>query len=457
MARHPLDRRLSSDAGPSLVGLSLALLLAGCGRPLTLRPDIVFILADDLGYADVGFTGGKDVRTPHIDGLAAEGVVLRQFYVQASCSPTRAALMTGRYPMRYGLQSGIIRPWADYGLPLDERLLPEALRDAGYTTALVGKWHLGSFERAYWPTSRGFDHHYGPLLGAIDYFSHMRDGKLDWYRDGQPLQEEGYSTKLMAAEAVRTIAAQPKDRPLFLEVAFNAVHSPHQVPERYLADFAGLSEPRRTYVAMVAALDEAVGEIVAATEAAGRRGNTLFVFSGDNGGPDLSLGAAPAPFRGAKGTLYEGGVRTCVLVNWRGHLGPPRIVDEPLHVVDWYPTLTGLAGAASSGRHPLDGEDAWPAIAEGAKSPHEEILLNSAPHTGAIRVGDWKLVLNGHLTDLQNAADERYELFHLRDDPEERHDLSVSNPRQAAELKARYLALASQAAPARNSERPSPP
>src|SRR4051794_14728012 len=204
------------------------------------KPDIVFILADDLGYNDVGFTGGKEIKTPNLDQLAAAGTVLNQFYVQPVCTPTRAALMTGRYPMRYGLQVGVIIPTAQYGLSLEEQMLPTALRDAGYSTFILGKWHLGSFDNAYWPTARGFDHHYGQLFGAIDYFTHIRDGKLDWFRDGKLVNEEGYTTHLLTEEALRVIRSQPKNKPLFLYLPFNAVHGPFEAPEKYKEPYGGL-------------------------------------------------------------------------------------------------------------------------------------------------------------------------------------------------------------------------
>ena len=439
------------------VGWLAALLLGGCSPAAIQRPDIVLILADDLGLTDVGFAGGREIQTPNLDALARRGVVLRQFYVQASCSPTRAALLTGRYPIRYGLQSGVIRPWADYGLPLSERLLPEVLRERGYTTALVGKWHLGSFEREYWPTARGFDHHYGPLLGAVDHFDHTRDGQLDWYRDGVAVREEGYSTHLLAREAVRTIENQPGDTPLFLFVAFNAVHAPLQVPEPYRQPYVHLSEPRRTYAGMVAALDEAVGQIVRATEVTGRRRRTLFVFSGDNGGPAPGVVTGASTLRGAKGTLYEGGVRTCALASWDGVLEPAREVDEPLHVVDWLPTLAALAGAPDAAPRPLDGIDIWPTLAHGRPSPHVEILLNAAPHTGALRMGDWKVVLNGDVADFDTADRERVELFNLREDPVEAVDRMAAEPGRGANMLARLKALTREAAPARHSEGPRAP
>jgi arylsulfatase A-like enzyme len=165
------------------------------------RPNVVFLLADDLGRQDCGFMGGTQIKTPHLDKLAAAGAKLDAFYVQPVCSPTRAALMTGRYPMRHGLQVGVVRPWAQYGLPLDERTLPQGLKDAGYATAIIGKWHLGHHEPAYLPTRRGFDRQYGHYNGALDYFTHVRDGGFDWHRDDKACRDEGYSTHLIAKEA----------------------------------------------------------------------------------------------------------------------------------------------------------------------------------------------------------------------------------------------------------------
>src|SRR5262245_25774119 len=181
------------------------------------QPNIVFLLADDLGWADVGWHGGE-IQTPHLDRLAAAGARLEQFYVQPVCSPTRAALMTGRYPMRHGLQVGVVRPWAQYGLPLEERTLPQALQEAGYVTAICGKWHLGHFRPEYLPTRRGFDHQYGHYNGALDYFTHVRDGGFDWHRDDRVCHDEGYTTHLLAKEAVRLIRAHDGQKPLFLYV-----------------------------------------------------------------------------------------------------------------------------------------------------------------------------------------------------------------------------------------------
>lgn len=433
------------------ISLGFALVLAPVRAQQT-KPNIVYILADDLGYADVGFTGGTDIKTPQLDALAAAGARLTQFYAQPVCSPTRAALLSGRYPMRHGLQVGVVRPWAQYGLPLGERTLPQALKEAGYETALVGKWHLGHFERAYLPTRRGFDHQYGHYNGQIDYFTHVRDGGFDWHRDDRASHDEGYSTHLIAREAVRLIREIGGRKPLFLDVSFNAVHAPLMVPDRYKQPYAHLDEPRRTYAGMVAAMDEAVGQIVAALEEKGLRENTLIVFSSDNGGPQPGRVTSNGRFRAGKTTLYEGGVRVAAFATWKGRIRPGSVVSAPLHVVDWYPTLLKLAGVGGTPPLPLDGRDAWPAIASGKPSPHDEILLNATPRTGAIRVGDWKLVINGNYNEVPDIENGRarttqpiVELFNLADDPYEEHDLAGAQPEKLKALRARYDALAAQA------------
>ncbi len=430
------------------------------------KPNILVILSDDQGWADVGWHG-TEIKTPNLDRIAAAGAKLEQHYVMPVCSPTRAALMTGRYPMRLGLQTGVIRPWADYGLPLEERTLPQALHEAGYATAICGKWHLGAHDRAYLPTRRGFDHQYGHYSGAIDYFAHTRDGGFDWHRDDRVCRDEGYSTFLVAKEAVRLIREQPTDKPLFLYVPFNAVHAPHQVPEEYKVPYASLSEPRRTYAGMVAAMDEAVGQILKALDEQGLRQNTLILFSSDNGGPNPGRVTSNGPLRAGKGTLYEGGVRVCACVAWPGHITPGSTIDAPIHVVDWYPTLLKLAGASPEQKLPLDGRDIWRTITAGQPSPHDEILLNSEPQRGAIRVGDWKLVLRGGASDAGEEGDappkkqkgkkaraqqagESLELFNLATDPFEKQNLATERPEKLKELRARYDALARQAAPPRN-------
>jgi arylsulfatase A-like enzyme len=439
---------------------SIVLLVLGLvSRADEVRPNIVFILADDLGRADCGFMGGTQIKTPHLDKLAAAGATLDAFYVQPVCSPTRAALMTGRYPMRYGLQVGVVRPWAQYGLPLEERTLAQTLKDAGYTTAIVGKWHLGHFALEYLPTRRGFDHQYGHYNGAIDYFTHIRDGGFDWHKDDAVCRDKGYSTHLIAKDAARFVAENAGKKPFFLYVPFNAVHAPHQAPQEYMKPYGDLKGERRKYAGMLAAMDEAVGQIVGAVERAGVRKNTLFIFCSDNGGPSPGVVTDNGKYRAGKGTLYEGGVRVAAFAAWDGHIKPGSTVTEPLHIVDWYPTLLKLCGAKAGQKLPIDGRDLWPTLTQGKPSPHDAILLNTTPTGGAIRVRDWKLVVRNGADDLgggpaKNPGKHSVELFNLKDDPYEKTNLADKQPDRLKDLQGRLAAFAKQAAPPKARPRP---
>jgi arylsulfatase A-like enzyme len=430
--------------------LLTVLVLGWAVRADDARPNVVFLLADDLGREDCGFMGGREIKTPHLDQLAAAGAKLDAFYVQPVCSPTRAAFLTGRYPMRHGLQVGVVRPWAQYGLPLEERTLAQALKDAGYTTAIVGKWHLGHFAPAYLPTRRGFDHQYGHYNGALDYFTHVRDGGFDWHKDDQACHDEGYSTHLLARDAVQFVAANTGKKPFFLYVPFNAVHTPHQVPAEYMKPYTNLKGERQKYAGMLAALDEAVGQIVDAVEKAGVRRQTLFVFSSDNGGPRPGVVTDNGKFRAGKGTLYEGGVRVAAFATWDGHIKAGSTVTEPLHMVDWYPTLLKLCGAKTGQKLPVDGLDLWPTLTQGKPSPHEALLLNTTPNTGAVRAGDWKLVVRNGADDpdggpAKTAGKASVELFNLKDDPYEKANLADKHPEKVKELKATLARFAQQA------------
>lgn len=450
----------------STLFLSLSF-VSGALANIAEKPNIVFILSDDQGSYDVGWRG-SEIKTPNLDKLAKSGARLENFYVQPLCSPTRAALMTGRYPIRYGLQVGVILPDANFGLPLEERMLPQALREVGYTTAICGKWHLGSVEKSYWPDHRGFDQWYGMLFGMTDYFKHTRNDKLDWWRNGEPSHDEGYTTELIGREAAKVIRNQPQDKPLFLYVPFNAVHYPFQVSEKYKAPYADLKEPRRTYAGMTAAMDEAIGKIISAIDETGRRKNTLIIFSSDNGGYKPGTVTSNGPLRGGKGSVYEGGVRTCAFATWENHITPGSEMKAVAHVVDWYPTLLKLTGASLQQKLSLDGKDIWPCLTKGKTSPHDELLFNASPTQGAIRVGDWKLVLHsekggsafeegGTRAEKKKAkrsasasAKMKAELFNLIDDPSEQKNLAEQNPRKLKELRARYDALAQEAVPPKN-------
>jgi arylsulfatase A-like enzyme len=406
----------------------LVVLLASCcnfSLAVADKPNILYILADDMGYADAGFNGCADIKTPNLDKLASSGAILRSFYVQPVCSPTRASLMTGRYVAHTGVYS-VVRPNAAWGLSLEERTLAQALREAGYATAICGKWHLGEFQEAYRPTKRGFDHQYGHWFGALDYFTHMRENQLDWHRNDWPCDEKGYTTHLVAKEACRLIRATPAGKPLFLYLPFNAVHTPLQVPEEHLKPYDNLTGSRRTYAGMVAAMDEAIGQVVAALKEKGILDNTLIAFSSDNGGFNPGNVTSNGPLRAGKGTIYEGGMRVCAFAAWPGHI-PVGTINEPLHIVDWYPTLIKLAGGSLEQKLPFDGLDIWPVLTQGAKSPHDTVLLcGIQPEEVALRAGDWKLLVN--------ATGKSVELYNLASDLGEQKNLAGENPEKVKEL-----------------------
>jgi arylsulfatase A-like enzyme len=420
------------------------------------KPNIVFIMADDLGNADLGYRG-SDIKTPNIDKLAKEGVQLESFHAGPVCTPSRAALMTGRYPMRYGLQTLVIFPSHTYGLPTDERTLPQALKQAGYQTMMVGKWHLGHADKKFWPQNRGFDHFYGNLVGEVDYFTKERGGLVDWQRNGKFFTEKGYYTTLIGDEAVRLINKQDKDKPFFLYFASLAPHAPYQATKADQDRYAStIKDPtRRTYAAMVTSLDDQVGRIVAALEKRGLRENTLIIFSSDNGGPRSAVVASGAHskeeraaggvkqeslpanngiLRGGKGSLYEGGVRTPTIFNWPAKL-KPHVVNEPLHMVDIMPTALALAGAKASPDKPLDGKNIWATVAEGKPSPHDDILVNVEAFRGAIIKGKWKLVKIALLPG-------KTELFDLTADPGEKNDVAEQNPEVVRDLESRLIVYA---------------
>ncbi len=379
-----------------------------------------------MGWEQVGFNGGTQVPTPNIDRIASEGVKLTQFYVQPVCSPTRACLMTGRYAWKNGME---VRPTAQsrHGMLLDERTIAEALREAGYRTWMVGKWHLGEWQRPHLPLQRGFDHHYGHYSALIDSFSHMRGPVLDWHRNGRPVIEEGYSTFLLAEEAVRLIEADDGTAPFFLYLPFNAVHGPHQAPEDYLSRYAhlGRAGPQR---AQLECMDLAVGRVLAALESKGVSDSTLVMFTNDNGGTRIT---SNGPFRGFKSHYHEGGVRVPAAVRWPGQIPAGSESDGMLHAVDVFPTLARLAGARVDSGLPLDGADGWDVISRGAQSPRDEIVHS----LDVIRQGDWKLIEEG--ATYYGWPEQPLQLYNIREDPSEEATLASVRPAKVAELRER--------------------
>lgn len=408
-------------------------LAASCGSLLgqtPQRPNVLILLADDLGWADIGFHQ-SEIRTPNIDGLAAQGSELGRFYSFPVCSPTRSALMTGRSPMRLGVAYHVIRPWLDYGLPSDEHLMPESFRAAGYQTAIAGKWHLGHSQAKFLPRARGFDRAYGHVNGAIDYFNHSRDGGLDWNRDGVSVAEKGYSTELLAAEASRFIKERDKARPFFLYVPFNAPHTPLQAPEPLIDKYAHLTDKRRRiFAAMVDSLDAGIGRILSTLEQEGIGRNTIVLFFSDNGGP-VAQAARNTPLRGAKGSTWEGGIRVPAVIRWPGVVKPGTVLPQVMTAWDVFPTLAAAAGVTPRNTKPLDGRNLWPQITSGQAVPREPLFFAIETPQGimtAVHEGEWKLV---------REPGGRSHLYRIAEDPHEERDLAGSNARRVKQMEQR--------------------
>ncbi len=390
--------------------------------PPAARPNIVLILADDLGWSDVSCQGGP-IATPNIDRVAREGVRFEQFYAAPLCTPSRAALMTGRSPMHYGLAYSVVRPWSAYGLPPDEHVMAETFRAAGYQTAITGKWHLGHAHRRLLPNARGFDHFYGHVNAEIDYFKHTHvfTGGLDWQRNGVGVREEGYSTDLIGREAARVIRERDPRRPLFLYTAFNAPHTPLQAPAELIEKYRHIpNERRRVYYAMVDALDRAVGGILDAIEQQKMARDTIVMFLSDNG----SAGNNNAPLRAGKMSAFEGGVRVPALLRWPGRIKAGAASRLVASILDVFPTLAAAVGLAPGASKPLDGVNLWPQITSGSTTERGSLFFASKQNEAlnynyGVRKGDWKLVI---------APGAEPALFNLAEDPGEKKDLAAQKP-----------------------------
>lgn len=427
------------------VSVAAAVLVAVCGWEVSgavERPNILVILADDLGYADLGFQGSKDIPTPHLDRLAKSGIRCTDGYVSHPfCSPTRAGLMTGRYQQRFGHENN--PAWLPMdtvaGLPLGETTLPQALKAAGYVTGMVGKWHLGAHPQFH-PCARGFDEYFGLRGGGHDYFEHNLfkedaakaeaiEYKIPLHRNREAVEEGEYLTDAFGREAAAFIGRHKGDT-WFLYLAFNAPHSPLQAPEKYVDRVKGIaSEKRRTYAAMVCAMDDAIGTTLDAIRASGKERETLVFFFSDNGGPVSVTEADNAPLRGAKGDVHEGGIRVPFLVSWPAALTPGEY-RQPICSIDVFPTCAALAGAGEPAK-PLDGVNIMPYLT-GAKggAPHERLFWRMGGGTAcAVREGHWKMA---------RPRDGQPELYDLSTDVGEKKNLAGSEPGRLAALMKAY-------------------
>ncbi|SDE57618.1 sulfatase-like hydrolase/transferase [Cellulophaga baltica] len=416
--------------------------LAEYKTPLNLPPNILFILCDDLGYADVGFNGSTDITTPNLDQLAQDGSILTSAYVaHPFCGPSRAALLTGRYPHTIGSQFNLPANGASTGkgITAQEQFISVPMQEAGYYTGAIGKWHLGE-TTAYHPNNRGFDDFYGFLAGGHKYFPEeyrqqykrqkeagakiINDYVLPLEHNGTTLQENEYLTDAFSREASRFIReAKNKNKPFFLYLAYNAPHVPLEAKKEDLDKFKHIEDKdRRTYAAMVYAIDRGVGSIVKNLKKTGQFENTLIIFLSDNGG-HTGHGANNFPLTGRKGDTWEGGYRVPMFFHWPNKVPKGQKFDFPVSSLDFYPTLNYLAGATIPENKILDGKNIWEAFTSN-QNPHDKETLFAMRHREgytdvAARQNDWKAV---------KVHQEPWKLYNITNDISEKTDLSTEQP-----------------------------
>ena len=416
-----LTRRelLVAGGAVGLAGTTLA--TASGAAPAQTRPNIVFILADDLGVADLSCYGAPQIRTPAIDRIAAEGARFTQAYANSAvCTASRVALITGRY--QYRLPVGLEEPLpyvTPIGLPPAHPTLPSRLKAAGYATYLIGKWHLGPLPN-YGPLKSGYDHFYGFRGGALDYFSHQANGRPDLWDDDRPIRRNGYLTELIGARAVEIVKAQAgQSAPLFMSVHFNAPHWPWEGPEdeaesrRIGGAITDLDGGKlATYVRMVEAMDRQIGLILQALEESGQAQNTIVVFTSDNGGERFSN---TWPFTGKKSELLEGGLRIPSVVRWPGRIPRGLVSDQTTMLMDWLPTLCAAAGTGPDPNVPSDGIDLLPVLTRAAPAKARTLFWRyKANAQRAVRDGDYKALKIGANTYLFNVVDDPLERSNLK-------------------------------------------
>ena len=428
------------------------------------RPNVIVMVADDLGWADVGFHGNTVIDTPSLDRLAEEGVQLDRFYTTPICSPTRAALMTGRDPMRLGVAYGVIMAWHNNGVHPDETFLPELFLKAGYQTAMVGKWHLGHAQQSYHPNNRGFEHFYGHLHTEVGYFPPFANqGGKDFQLNGESIDDKGYETFLLGNEASRYIRERDKSRPFFLYMPFIAPHTPLDAPdalkEKY-ADMEDNREPSRArqtdqtrmlsklmmrpsarpvYAAVVDGMDQAIGEVLATLDQQGISDNTIVLFFSDNGGAAYASGGADnVPLRGGKGETFEGGIRVVSVMRWPEGIQAGSKMDSIMTAMDVLPTLAAAAGIDDNTHFKLDGRDMMPAIVTGEKIVRQDYVFfaSETPIQGQFSItafnDEWKLVQE--IRRGQTSYDIQNYLFKINEDPYEYNNLAEKNPKKVAEI-----------------------
>ncbi len=437
----------------SVAALGATASLVGCGAegmrrtaaPVR-RPNVVVILADDLGYADLGFQGCKDIPTPHLDRLAGESVRFTDGYVSCPvCSPTRAGLLTGRYQQRFGHElnpgGGAVYRGQPVGVSLAQKTFPAAMKEAGYRTGMVGKWHLGEGPQ-YVPTSRGFEEFFGFLGGAHAYQNLEQGYVRRIFRGTEELEEKEHLTDAFTREAVDYISRH-RAEPFFLYLAYNAVHTPMQPPARYTDRFADFDSPRRRqYAGMLAAMDEGIGRVLATLRDCGLENDTMVFFLSDNGGPSPLNASDNRPLRGTKSTTWEGGVRVPFVIRWPGRVAPGSVYEQPIISLDILPTALAAGGGRLPAHYAIDGVDLMPYLhGRRTERPHERLYWRwGTMH--AIRSGDLKWTVAYDTKKLFNLTHEvqGQGLFDLAADIGESRDLSLERPDDLRRLKEEYAA-----------------
>ena len=421
------------------------------------RPNVVVIVADDLGWADVGYHGGN-IDTPSLDRLAEQGVQLNRFYTTPICSPTRAALMTGRDPMRLGVAYGVIMPWDNIGVNPAEHFMPESFGAAGYQTAMVGKWHLGHAQMTYHPNERGFEHFYGHLHTEVGFYPPFANvGGKDFQVNGVTADDEGYETYLLADEVSRYIRERDTQKPFFIYMPFIAPHTPLDAPaelqEKYkdidtdlpparsnqtdstrrISKMLMRESARPMYAAVVDGMDQAIGQVLNTLDEEGLSDNTIVLFFSDNGGAAYSYGGADnAPLRGGKGETFEGGIRVVSLMRWPEKLQGGQIFDQVMTVMDVFPTLADAAGVDPLNTFEFDGSSLWPSISEGTTHTREDMIMfaSEIPIYGSFKLtafdNTWKLVQEMEQDQLSTTVTNY--LFKISDDPNEYNNLAAEYP-----------------------------
>ena len=427
------------------------------------RPNIIVMVADDLGWADVGYHGGP-IDTPSLDRLAAEGVQLDRFYTTPICSPTRAALMTARDPIRLGVAYATIMPWMNNGIHPDEQFLPQSFLAAGYQTAMVGKWHLGHAQQDFHPNNRGFEHFYGHLHTEVGYFPPFSNqGGKDFQLNGQSITKDGYETYLLADEVSRYIRERDQNKPFFVYMPFIAPHTPLEAPADLMEKYADMVDDRKpararntdntrrirqltmrpsarpAYAAVVDAMDQAIGQVLATLDDQGIADNTIVLFFSDNGGAAYATGGADnVPLRGGKGDTFEGGIRVVSVMRWPAAISSGTTMEQIMTVMDVFPTLAAAAGVETGITRKMDGQNMWPAIVDNVPSPRQNTIFfaSETPTYGSFSIAafneHWKLVQeieqDNEGTNIIN------HLFRIADDPYEYNNLAQEHPEVVQQL-----------------------